>query len=153
VEHFSKRHGDDAIEIDGWLVYSDGAMRERNPMGALREPPPEPYEACRLRVQYREAKLRRATRAFDERKTVLLRTAHANLSHPNTQPPPCDVAAAKRELGTLRRAVLRCQADLDTARKEMEANKPAWMREREVSAATNRAQNEAFAAAIEAINI
>jgi hypothetical protein len=153
VAHFEQRHGNDAVEIDEWLVFSDGAMRECNPMGLLREPPAEPYDAARIVVRYHEERLRRATRAFSERKDALLRTARTNLGEAQTPPPPCDLAAAKQELQRLRRGVVKCQADLDVARKDMEAKKPHWLRVREENTVANRARNEEFATAIEAINI
>jgi hypothetical protein len=153
VEHFDKRHGGDAIEIDHWLYFSDGAMRELNPLGLLAEPPAEPYDAAKIRLRYHEEKLRRASRAFDERKAWLLNTARANLLQRQAPPPPIYLAAAKRELNTLKRAVMKLQNDLEKARRDVEASKPAWLRTREEGNAASRASNEAFVSAIEEISI
>ncbi|MBS0266251.1 MAG: hypothetical protein JSS02_30255, partial [Planctomycetes bacterium] len=77
-EEFHKRHGADCINCHGQLIYSDGASRDRDLMGALFEPPRDPHELYTLQFRYREELLRRVIQDFTDIKQRLQSSARAN---------------------------------------------------------------------------
>ncbi len=150
---FDAEHGRDAINIDGWLVYSDGAMRECNLLGALVPPPAEPYERCKIQVHYQEEKLKRAVQEFNDLKNHLLTAAKINLKESRNTLPPPDQSEAERRLKALQVRVKIWKDRLDKACKALDENKPAWLRGREAAALSNRELNEQFVATIKQIEV
>jgi hypothetical protein len=153
VQQFDRQHGSDCINIEGWLVYSDGAKRERSPLGALIDPPEDAYERSKLQVRYREELLRRAVEEFQGLRQTLLQGAKTNLRHQYAEPPPCADEEAVAQLKELQKVVRRRQRALYAARKQLEESKPDWVRRRESASVTNKQSNERFIAAVDRIKI
>ena len=72
VQKFDAEHegGDGFAVADGWILYSDGAMRSRLAIGGLgpelRQPPGDPKEVLRLQKTFWEAKLQAQVNEFAE---------------------------------------------------------------------------------------
>lgn len=151
VQQFCIKHGNDAVPVDGWLLYSDGAKRERMLSGALVEPPNDPEERCRLQVKYHEARLRRATQAFEDLKNTLGNAAKACFEGPAPQLLVCDEQL--QQLKELQQAVRECQSRLDEARERLKQAKPDSRRAYEAALAVNRERGAQFIAALNQIQI
>ncbi len=152
VREFHLRHEADAILINGWWYYGDGAQRDANILGPMIEPSPDPLERYKSQLIYREELLRRATADFNETKRQMVERAKFNLKESvAVPPPPCEIEQAQHHLKMLKARVSECQQAYDEARETLESVKPAWLREREAAAAANRERNEMFAAAVSGI--
>lgn len=151
IQQFDLRNGSDAITIGGWLVYSNGAMRETNPLGPLIDPPAQPYECCKVQVQYHEALVRRAVVEFDALKQSLLARALANLRAQQSPGPPGD--AEVQRLEELRKVVRRRNAHLKRARERLEDSMPGAMQRAATQDAANRRSNERFIADLEDMKV
>jgi len=136
-QQFIAKHGGDCIHINGWLVFSDGATMDRNPAGALAEPPTDPYERWKIVARYREELLRRATDQFTEANRELRSRAHVAMR--DGLPPPNREEIDK--LKELQQTVKRCQQRYAAAREQMKRTTPEWMRGRDETAAHNRESN------------
>lgn len=152
-QQFKTKHGD-SVEINGILWFKDGAWCEPVPWGASKEPPEDHFERWRRIATYREVKLARATNTFNEMKRALefrakeaIRWAAAKA--PPEPPSPDDIAKLKEA----QKVVHHWQMQLDDARKELEANKPQKLKDRETRAAANHLRNAAAVRAIEEITI
>lgn len=145
LERWEYYHGGYAssIQIGSWRLYPDGAMRENNPMGVLREPPPDEWERLQVVVQYCEHHVRRARDAFAALKDSLGQRAKANVRQQQFAAlPPADEELARLKL--LRGVAASWGVELEEARKRLLNAKPEWMRLQEALAAQNQQQNEAF---------
>jgi hypothetical protein len=71
-ERFHIEHGEKPFKFGGWWVYEDGAKLEESPHGSMMEPSSKPYELWQTIVRYREEAVRRAVKAFDNFKEMLL---------------------------------------------------------------------------------
>ena len=150
IEQFDLKHGSDAIRIDNWLVYSDGAMREVNPHGSLHEPPGNVHERCKIKVRYREELLQRAVNEFHDAKDQLLATAKARLRNGD----PCESRTeAVAKLTELQTVVKERQRQLNIARTKLEASTPVGLRANTQVSAENKQKNETFISAISQIKI
>lgn len=149
VDQFKIRNGNDAILIRGWWVFSNGAMREQNPYGALRDPPTNPFELWKVKVQYYEEKLRRATVEFDEWKRYLEGAAYGASQHGSA--PPTEPQVAK--LRELQAKVQERLADLNVARDSLEQNTPSHRRERLAAKAANQQEAEKVLSEIKSIKV
>lgn len=80
LRQFDAANGDDAIQDENglWLLFSNGATREVNPYGALRDTTTfSPLGVARNKHYYHELKLKRAVEKFDRRKKELLADINA----------------------------------------------------------------------------
>ena len=150
VEKFDIEHGLDAVMYGaGWLLFPDAAIRETNPLGALREPPDDLYQRAKLIVKYREIKLGLAVEEFTTFKRFLL--TQANQAHREGTPPPSQEAIAT--LKQLKAKAASCQALLEDAREYLEDNKPAGLRQRELNMQANREKAEDLLASLKTIEV
>jgi hypothetical protein len=140
LAEFDEKHGEQVIH-DGWILFADGAVREANPLGALQEPPSDPWACAKQRVTFCSVALRQATELFENAKTSRLQMVKGAL---NSQfcPAPATTQAELAELKVLKKAVQERTKALAEARREAETTKPAWLKEREVESAKNRAAQE-----------
>jgi len=86
---FAERHGGDAVEVGGRLLFPDGAQCGIDEgRGSFRQEPPEgKYSRLQLRREYVAAKLKRAEQNFhryraDVSEQAALASRYANLPHP-----------------------------------------------------------------------
>lgn len=66
---FREKHGDSVV-IGGWVLFADGARMERD-WGRTEDPPSDPVERAKRKVQFCKAKLEIAVKNFDRVKDVL----------------------------------------------------------------------------------
>jgi hypothetical protein len=151
LQQFDLKHGNNAIRIDGWLIYSDGAMRETNPLGALCEPPGNPYECCKIKVQYHEELLRRAVDEFNTTKHRFMLEASARLRYGD--PSPISKREAVQTLTTLQATVKDRQRKLRIAQQRLDAVQPPALRARFNVEAENKQNTELLIEAISEIRI
>jgi hypothetical protein len=151
VELFDATHGLNAVVSNGWLLFADGAMRETNPFGPLCEPPDDPWKCAKLIVRYHEIKYQLATEQFTNFKNSLLMQTKTALR--DGSPPPAQTEEAVTTLKALREKVLAMQKNLEQARQECDAAKPAYMRDREKQKAENKGHNAQLVSAIEQVTI
>ena len=59
AEQFDTKHGNDGLQIRGWLVFSDGAMRSEA-TGEFREPPLDPHVLFPIIALYNETRRQQA---------------------------------------------------------------------------------------------
>jgi hypothetical protein len=97
VRKFDRENGNDAIQIDGWLVFSNGARREVDPHGILHDPPEDAFTRLKLSVKYHTALREREFEAFRARRQELYGAVEAG-----ELPELSDIRA---ELGALRKKV------------------------------------------------
>lgn len=76
LEQFDTKHGGDSIKIGGYYYYSDGAICEDNPYGALHEPPKDELKCLEVVGSYWDEKLNRATWNFTDHKQHLVAKAN-----------------------------------------------------------------------------
>ena len=149
VARWIEENGDDGIMVDGWMIYSNGAMREATPLGALLDPPADLYERAKIKVRYRQALMQRAADAFNERKRYLLSAAEA--ARRNGYPPPTERELT--ELKQLQQVVQKCQRDLEATRTEVVKHTPAWMQSSATTAQENQQSGERFIADVTGIKV
>lgn len=151
---FDERNGNDGIQIDGWLVFSNGAMREIAPIGVWCEPPSDAYACAKIKVKYREAKVARAIQAFNRLKQELTWQADNAIKYAAAETPPEPPSSADMaELRKLQSEARKCQKELTLARTELERAKPAQLRMREQRAAANHDRNAKALQAVSEIKV
>ena len=64
LHEFDKSHGS-FVCVNEWLLFEDGARRERNPLGALIDPPKDLLKRAQNVVQFHQEKLNLAVAEFD----------------------------------------------------------------------------------------
>jgi hypothetical protein len=152
VEKFDIEHGLNAVMYgEGWLLFPDAAIRETNPLGALKEPPEDPFKRARLIVEYWIIKQNLAVREFTTYKRFLLSQADAVLR--DGQSPLPEQAEAIKQLKDLKAKVSACQSKLDAARADVETNKPAGLRQREIAMQEYREQAASLLTSLKEIEI
>jgi hypothetical protein len=111
VKKFDRDNGNDAIQIDGWLVFSNGARREVNPYGVLHDPPDDPYTRLKLSIKYHEALREKELEAFRSRRQELFWAVEAG-----ELPRSSEITA---DLGPLRKKVRDRDAILAKLKQEL----------------------------------
>jgi hypothetical protein len=157
IRTFDHRHGDDCVFAKGWWIFSDGAMKENNPMGLLREPPEDPHQRAKYVALYFKTKMEKAVKAFDGLKQQLAGMAQGNLQMANSNngicnaAPPLDDALA--ELNRLRLKAKTAKREHDRSVANVERTTPSHLRQRDEQNTRNRQSNESFLAQIAAIEV
>jgi hypothetical protein len=153
IAAFDKRHDGESAVLDGsWIRFADGALREKDPLGAIIEPPSDPNQCAQLRRRYRKLLLDRAVRAFDQARQNYAAMAQSNLQSQYCGAAP-DVAHAVGELKQLLKKAQLAKAAYDEADKAVDATKPQRQRELQKLDADNRRANEALLAGIRDLEI
>lgn len=148
VSRFDHENGNDAVAVEGWLLFSNGARREQQ-YGALIGPPADPYELCRLQLRYHEQRLLVAAKQFEEKKAHLTTAAH--YARQAGYPPPD--AEALAALTTLQKEVRRRQRAVDAARAALVQNTPASRLARDAAVAAARDEAQAFIEKVSSIRL
>lgn len=151
---FDERHGSDCIQIQGdsfrgYLVYSDGAMRERSAYGAMSEPPVDPLERAKVQLVYHEELLRRATEDFDACKQNLLSLAQATYRGEPLPPPESEIERLNRLADVVRERRKTYQA----AQERVEELTPANVKGQDAERARRRQQCDDFIASVRSIKV
>ena len=158
VAAFDEANGNDPIVIDEMLAFSNGALRDINPIGALIDPPADNYERMKLVKRYWEVRTQRAQEEFNHAKNHYVIHAKAGMDAAAAPAPIEDETSAVEKLTALQRDVKACQAALAKVRKSLTAaantsTSVRNQREREARYAANRQSNSALLAAVEKIKI
>jgi len=152
VKRFDERHGESIVD-GGWIRFPDGAQREVNPMGALQDPPDDPYQRAKRVLSYHRLRLQRATDAFGNRRMELVKHAKTMLNSRTSGPPLVTAEEAKRELERLRQRVQEAKAGYDAAKAALEEVKPASLKARESQDEKYRKQNQALLETVNEIQV
>jgi hypothetical protein len=151
IKKFHAEHGGDFVILKGWVLFSDGAVREDNSMGLLVAPPSEPYERATNIFLFYKTKLALAVEEFQVFRSDLLRQSKTNLSQkrcPNAYEPD----ESLEHLKSLQKKVQNWKVKFEAAKKAVEDNKPDWMKKRDDDS-YERATNEKFVTEINKIEI
>ena len=65
VRDFDQQHGGSGIEVDGRIIYPDGAFRDPQPEGILADPPSDDFERLSIIVRFWQALTDDAVEEFD----------------------------------------------------------------------------------------
>lgn len=138
--------------IGTWVLFPDGAQRERDPNGTLIHPPADEEERLRLVLQYCEEHQRRARDAFIELKERLTQQVDAGVRQQQGIAIPPNETELER-LHDLRRLAATWAAEVAEARGRLLAAKPDWKVKQEALAAEYKQKNEAFLDRLNAIRL
>ena len=133
VQEFEEAHGvGQSVEVRGWLVYPDGAMREPGPYGASREPPEDDYERWKTIVSYHETLLTQATDQHHEifqnvRSTAAMAAARGQQVCTEDEFDEIErlVALVKKRRRELKKAVAKVEASTPSEVREQAVRKAA----------------------------
>lgn len=121
VKAFEKANGNDGINLGDFILFSNGACRDSNPIGALIDPPQDPSRRASNIVRYWEARTMRARARFTEVKAHYVTHAKGALAVANVPEPLEPIEAVTKQLQELQAEVLKCQTQLETAREQLGA--------------------------------
>ena len=154
VQEFDDRHGNFVFlgPMPGSLLFEDGAFRECSPYGALREPPDDPYERAKLIVRYWTVKRDLARDEFQQFRTEMKNLAQAALNQAVAMVLPSE-SETRKQLNKLKAKATITQRKLDKALQELEANRPAWMVEREEQNRKHRQAAQELLATVQSVEI
>ncbi|HWA25700.1 MAG TPA: hypothetical protein VG734_08575 [Lacunisphaera sp.] len=153
IAAFDKKNGGDGVEINGAIYYSNGAIRDTEPLGALIDPPRDPQERCKIQLSYWQELQRRAVAEFDEVKSQYLTNAKVGLTEAFTPALPWTEAQAVKKLTELRDNVRELQKRVTAARAELKRNTPQEVLDRRAHFSAARQMATAFVEAVESIKI
>lgn len=96
---YAQRHGNNALEIGGRLLFADGAECSMEPEGWPRkEPPADEYELLVLKKRYVSEQLRRAEEEFNRTQSAFSESASLAYRYKNIPGPPENAPAILLEL-------------------------------------------------------
>jgi len=138
----------------GWLLFSDGEMRERgvNKYAMTRKPATE-QERSKLQVLYWQKKLALCIEAFDHQKSMLLGDANNRLGQENMGGPCMAEEEAIALLNSLKSKVNYAKEKLDEAEREQEKNTPPSVKKSLDITEQNRQRLGSFIHTISSIEI
>lgn len=140
VQEFHERHGPDYIQVEGWLLWPNGAYRESSPYGILVEPDPDPRKRAERIAVYWSKRLDQAVTRFDEKKYQLRMAAHAAVKDGAVPPPEAELTA----LAELKKEVEYCRKQSEKAEGAAEKAVPEDVRERREMLNRNRNAGNEF---------
>ena len=141
IREFHEQHGS-FILVNEWLLFEDGALRERNPMGRLIPPPTDPQEKAKNIVRYHQEKLDLAVQEFDHFKRNITMNAKMALKQSTVPAPVEQPETVISQLRELQKKVKQCQKQLSKAEAEVESFIPQRQRELQAMSNRNREANE-----------
>jgi hypothetical protein len=154
VDRFDQRHGRDGLVINRQVVYSDGARRDVLTLGAMEEPPSDPYELAKIQVAYHEELVRRASAQFKEWKRELECRAEEALRYANAKtPPPAPNEADLSKLKNLQNTVQEHRRRLQKIRSILDRSRPAEVQAREQRASAVRESTADMLASVQEVRI
>lgn len=142
LKEFDSKHGDFVV-YEGWLLFEDGAYREKNPMGRWAEPDTDIYKRNKRIAHYYEIKLQLAVEEFWRLKNNLHAVARFNTQQQQNVNCPPDKGQLDH-LKELKRKVNALKKRFEEATKQVEASRPKEMKIREKIEEENRLKNEQF---------
>lgn len=146
-DQFIAANGDDALNVDGLLIFSNGAWMDQGLNGGFSDPSGDARKRAGFQVLYYEEKLRRATESFHRTKDNM----RANVKEAQRMGWP-GITSGQDDLTQLKQlqAVVKdCQAALAKHRAAYDDARPAQQKAMEQAAA---AAAPALAAAMSAID-
>jgi len=151
VAKFDAKHGEN-VDIDGWILFEDGARRELHPLGALIEPSSNPNDLAKAIFHYWSVKLKRAVNEFEQRKRHYKNSSKValNMAFAGSAPDP-DVVEA--ELTALRDAVRRIQEKYEEAKNDVDRTTPSRIKELNERAAQNRERHQAILSRLSTLEV
>lgn len=112
-ESFDKKHG--AFVTDGnWVIFCDGACRERGAHGVKKLPPDDPAELRALLLRFWSIRVNELSEKFHAQKDELARAAADGRSAPSTE--------QLAQLEQLQQQVLKAQEHAETLQDDAEAD-------------------------------
>ncbi len=143
ASRFEVQHrGDEAIEIQGVLLYPDGARRTLGPFGACKEPPTAPYELWNLLVLYRQELYSRLAKVQVELGHALTLQASKAYNEMSADS-PSDYEIEKLRKLTVR--VEKARRSLKIAKQQLERHTPAHVKDADKHSREILAENAKFA--------
>jgi len=154
IDAFDQRHGNFVFlgPQPGALLFEDGAYRECNPYGVLREPPDDPYERAKVVVRYWTTKRDLTRDEFRQFKNEMANLAKAALNQSVPMAVPSE-DETRTQLTRLKTKVINNQRKLDKALAEVEANTPSHLIEREAQNQRHRQAAQELLSTIQAVEI
>jgi hypothetical protein len=152
VHLFDKSHGA-FICVNEWLLFEDGARRERNPLGALISPPQDSRQRAQNIVQYHQERLKLAVAEFDHFKKNHMINAKVALRQSNVPAPVEQPDSIISKLRTLQEKVKQCRKQLDKAKAELDKHTPQRVRDVQATNNRNREASQNLLKEISAIEI
>jgi hypothetical protein len=146
VQAFDAEHGDHVTHAN-WVFFIDGAMREAEPSGPLIDPPvADPYKLWDNITRYREVKLSRAVRVFDDLKEAVLASTGGH-----------DGGAQLARLKAAQRTAQVCKAEYEKAKENRDYHDPRLSRQvtsvQQAALAKARAEQAASKQKVKAIEV
>jgi len=141
IKEFHEQNGGSANCVmldDDWVIYANGAARERNPYGALMDPPADPLERAKRIVAYWQKKYDLALEEFDTFKNNHLGHAKTALKEKVVPAMLAEAEDVAAQLKQLKKKVTHCKKQLHAAEEELQKYKPARLRELEEMSERNR---------------
>ncbi len=149
VQQWDLEQGGDALLIDHYYVFSNGAMRERNPCGAWMLPPADLYKRSKIQLKYHEELLREAAAKFLDLKNNL--EAVCRVRARQGDPPLAETDIAR--LKDLQSLVKQRQKAVEVARSVVDQHTPKEDKQRAEAHIKNIEDNENTLEILEKITI
>lgn len=134
AKSFDAANGDDGIVSpdEQWILFSNGARREKSAYGVFIEPPASRKERVRNIIEYWETMLSRRVADFDQLKADLIQLTQPCKTLPGYIPGvnPDQV----QQLKNLQREVKRIQAKITELREQLEKLNPEQQQSRDFEA-------------------
>ena len=149
IEDFHKRHGDDFIESNGWILWPDGAHRENALYGPMVEPSDDPHQRAKQVRMYWELRLGRAVSEFDDFHRSLRAAAQASIRDGAAAPDDSSL----EELTRLKKKIVIARAALEAAETEVENTVPEQIRLHQAAIESRRQAGQKFAEKLSKIEV
>lgn len=150
VAEFDAENGESVFH-EGWVYFRNGALREANPAGLLKDPPSDCYERARRTAFYHRLKHEQALQRFNERREDLARAATFGIR--NGGPVPLRAEEARVALEALADTVRKAQVDLERAEKLVGKTEPDHVRQRREQEAANKQASAELLEAVKSIEL
>jgi len=115
---FAQRHGNRPLNCGSVTLFADGAMVSPHDDRDRQEPPADPVENLRLRLQYWRQAVKRSSADFEALRGQCSQQAELAARYSNLPGPPNEAMA---DLHKLRSAVLLCREKVDELEREIAA--------------------------------
>ncbi|MBL7146523.1 MAG: hypothetical protein ISS76_19950 [Phycisphaerae bacterium] len=152
IQKFHESHGA-YVCSDGWILYEDGARREKSYYGALIDPPKDLLKRAQNILDFHQEKLNLAVAEFDNFK--LNHMGHARLAlKQSTVPAPIEAPeSVKIKLLELQSKVKEYRKQLNKAQAELEKHLPQRVKNLQEISNKNREANQELLEQIDSIEI
>lgn len=150
IESFDKANGSCVVD-GGFLLFESGGRRDINPLGAMRDPPENPYECSLLQLRFCEIRLSLAVEEFQVLQRQLILFARNSMKQKicGSSPDPEALELLKK----IKKKVKFWQVKVNAAQANVEVSKPVHLRQREKQDEDNRRNCEDFLGELQKIEI